>query len=65
MGHSGDMRFEKRNLALHDHLLNGEDVHLFEEVPVKSGYLRYRYATKRICLTRKDLALKIRGFGVN
>jgi hypothetical protein len=46
MGHSGDMRFEKRNLALHDHLLNGEDVHLFEEVPVKSGYLRYRYATK-------------------
>jgi 5-methylcytosine-specific restriction protein A len=36
------MRFIKANLALRDHAKNGEDVHLFEEVPSKSGYLRYR-----------------------
>src|ERR1035438_7938760 len=41
-GQLGDMRFIKANLALRDHAKNGEDVHLFEEVPNKSGYLRYR-----------------------
>jgi 5-methylcytosine-specific restriction enzyme A len=41
-GQLGDMRFIKANLALRDHSTNGEDVHLFEEVPSKSGYLRYR-----------------------
>ena len=41
-GQIGDMRFIKANLALRDHSANGEDVHLFEEVRSKSGYLRYR-----------------------
>lgn len=41
-GQTGDMRFTKGNLALRDHVTNGEDVHLFEEVPAKPGYLRYR-----------------------
>ena len=41
-GQVGDMRFIKANLALRDHSTNGEDVHLFEEVPGKSGYLRYK-----------------------
>ena len=41
-GQSGDMKFTKGNLALRDHTLRGEDVHLFEEVPEKSGYLRYK-----------------------
>jgi len=41
-GQLGDMRFIKANAALRDHSLNGEDVHLFEEVPSKSGYLRYK-----------------------
>jgi len=38
-GQVGDMRSIKANLALRDHSTNGEDVHLFEEVPSKSGYL--------------------------
>jgi 5-methylcytosine-specific restriction protein A len=41
-GQLGDMRFIKANLALRDHSINGEDVHLFEEVPTQRGYLRYR-----------------------
>lgn len=41
-GQEGDMKFTKGNLALRDHVSNGEDVHVFEEVPSKSGYLRYR-----------------------
>lgn len=41
-GQVGDMQFIKANLALRDHAVNGEDVHLFEEVTEKSGYLRYR-----------------------
>lgn len=41
-GQHGDMKFTKANLALRDHAANGEDIHLFEEVPTKSGYLRYR-----------------------
>ena len=41
-GQIGDMQFIKANLALRDHSTNGEDVHLFEEVPEKSGFLRYR-----------------------
>lgn len=41
-GQAGDMKFAKGNLALRDHASNGEDVHLFEEVPSKMGYLRYR-----------------------
>src|SRR5271166_5468335 len=41
-GQTGDMRFIKANRALRDHSINGEDVHLFEEVPSKSGYLRYK-----------------------
>ena len=41
-GQLGDMRFTKANLALRDHAKNGEDVHLFEDVPEKRGYLRYR-----------------------
>jgi len=36
-GQIGDMRFIKANLALHDHAMNGEDVHLFEDIPEKSG----------------------------
>ena len=36
------MRFIKANAALRNHSMNGEDVHLFEEVPTKSGYLRYK-----------------------
>jgi 5-methylcytosine-specific restriction protein A len=36
------MQFIKGNLALRDHAGNGEDVYLFEEVPEKSGYLRYK-----------------------
>jgi 5-methylcytosine-specific restriction protein A len=41
-GQTGDMKFTKGNLALRDHVANAEDVHLFEEVPSKRGYLRYR-----------------------
>jgi 5-methylcytosine-specific restriction protein A len=41
-GQAGDMKFTKGNLALRDHVSHGEDVHLFEEVPTKKGYLRYR-----------------------
>ncbi len=41
-GQLGDMKFIKANLALRDHSANGEDVHLFEEISEKSGYLRYR-----------------------
>ncbi len=41
-GQSGDMKFTKGNLALREHVSRGEDVHLFEEVPAKSGYLRYK-----------------------
>jgi 5-methylcytosine-specific restriction protein A len=41
-GQVGDMKFTKGNLALRDHVSRGEDVHLFEEAPEKSGYLRYR-----------------------
>jgi len=41
-GQTGDMKFTKGNLALRDHVLHGEGVHLFEEVPTKRGYLRYR-----------------------
>lgn len=41
-GRVGNMQFIKANLALRDHSTNGENVHLFEEVPQKSGYLRYR-----------------------
>ena len=41
-GQTGDMKFTKGNLALRDHVLHGEDVHLFEEVSTKRGYLRYR-----------------------
>ena len=41
-GQAGDMRFTRANVALRDHSTNGEDVHLFEEVPSKSGYLRYK-----------------------
>jgi 5-methylcytosine-specific restriction protein A len=41
-GQTGDMKFTKGNLALRDHILHGEDVHLLEEVPAKSGYLRYK-----------------------
>jgi 5-methylcytosine-specific restriction protein A len=41
-GQLGDMKFTKGNLALRDHVANGEDVYLFEEVPSQSGYLRYR-----------------------
>src|SRR5438552_6147003 len=36
------MRFIKANADLRDHALTGEDVHLFEEVPSKRGYLRYK-----------------------
>jgi len=41
-GQLGDMKFTKGNLALRDHVSSGEDVHLFEEVPKRSGYLRYK-----------------------
>jgi 5-methylcytosine-specific restriction protein A len=41
-GQTGDMKFTKGNLALRDHVMNGEDVHLFEEVPANPGYLQYR-----------------------
>jgi 5-methylcytosine-specific restriction enzyme A len=41
-GQIGDMRFIKANLALRDHSMNGEDVHLFEEVPKRSGYIQYK-----------------------
>jgi 5-methylcytosine-specific restriction enzyme A len=41
-GQTGEMKFTKGNLALRDHVLQGKDVHLFEEVPRKRGYLRYR-----------------------
>ncbi len=41
-GQVGDMQFIKANMALRDHSTQGEDVHLFEEVVGKSGYLRYR-----------------------
>jgi 5-methylcytosine-specific restriction protein A len=37
-GQVGDMVFQRGNLALRDHALNGEDLHLFEQEP--SG-LRY------------------------
>ena len=42
MGQSGDMKFEKGNLALRDHVVQGEDVHLFEDAPAKGGYVRYK-----------------------
>jgi 5-methylcytosine-specific restriction protein A len=41
-GQVGDMKFTKANLALRDHSTNGEDVYLFEEVPNRRGYLRYK-----------------------
>lgn len=41
-GQLGDMKFTKGNLALRDHVASGEDVHVFEEVPSQSGFLRYR-----------------------
>jgi 5-methylcytosine-specific restriction protein A len=41
-GQAGDMRFIKANAALRDHSAKGEDVHLFEEVSSKDGYLRYK-----------------------
>jgi 5-methylcytosine-specific restriction protein A len=41
-GQLGGMTFTKGNLALRDHVANGEDVHVFEEVSMRSGYLRYR-----------------------
>lgn len=41
-GQTGDMKFTKANRALRDHVSGGEDVHLFEEIPRKSGYLRYK-----------------------
>ena len=41
-GQVGDMKFIKANAALRDHSTNGEDVHIFEEVPAKGGYLRYK-----------------------
>ena len=37
-GQVGPMSFVRGNLALRDHSMNGEDVHLFEQVP---GGLRY------------------------
>jgi 5-methylcytosine-specific restriction enzyme A len=40
-GQVGDMRFKGGNLALRDHVVNGEDIHLFQEVPRRDGYLRY------------------------
>jgi 5-methylcytosine-specific restriction protein A len=41
-GQLEDMKFNKANLALRDHVANGEDVHLFEDVPDRRGYLRYK-----------------------
>jgi 5-methylcytosine-specific restriction enzyme A len=41
-GQRGDMKFIKGNLALRDHVSNGEDVFLFQDVPNKKGYLRYQ-----------------------
>jgi 5-methylcytosine-specific restriction protein A len=41
-GQSGEMKFTKGNLALRDHVSQGEDVHLFEDVSAKRGYLRYK-----------------------
>lgn len=38
-GQKGDMSFRAGNLAIRDHLSNGEDLHLFEYV--KTGYVRY------------------------
>jgi 5-methylcytosine-specific restriction protein A len=40
-GQIGDMRFIKANLALRDHVSAGKDVHLFETVRGKKGWLRY------------------------
>jgi hypothetical protein len=40
-GQTGDMQFIKGNKALRDHEDNHKDVHLFEEVPKKKGWLRY------------------------
>jgi 5-methylcytosine-specific restriction protein A len=41
-GQNGDMKFTKANLALRDHSMRGEDVHLFGDTPKKRGYLRYQ-----------------------
>jgi 5-methylcytosine-specific restriction protein A len=53
-GQLGDMKFTKGNLALRDHVSNGEDVHLFEEVPKKSGHLRYKGQMVCIGFNRVD-----------
>jgi 5-methylcytosine-specific restriction protein A len=41
-GQRGDMQFTKGNRAVRDHVANGEDVYLFEEVPKRSGFIRCR-----------------------
>jgi 5-methylcytosine-specific restriction enzyme A len=41
-GQRGDMSFIKANRALRDHAETGKDVHLFEEVREKRGFVRYR-----------------------
>jgi 5-methylcytosine-specific restriction protein A len=41
-GQRGDMHFTKGNRALRDHTQDGKDIHLFEEVPKRDGFLQYR-----------------------
>jgi 5-methylcytosine-specific restriction protein A len=39
-GQIGDMSFTRGNLAIRDHAMNGEELHLFRKV--REGYVRYR-----------------------
>lgn len=40
-GQVGDMQFTKGNRALRDHEDNRKEIHLFEELPRKKGWLKY------------------------
>lgn len=44
-GQTGDMAFKGRNLAVLDHAVNGEDLHLFENV----GKQMFRYEGQMVC----------------
>jgi 5-methylcytosine-specific restriction protein A len=40
-GQKGDMEFTRGNLAIRDHIVNGKDLHLFEYIGKKRGYVQY------------------------
>lgn len=67
-GQDGDMEFVRGNLALRDHVENGEDVHLFEQEPsglryfgqvVQVGYDEEEDAPDRTGELRKAIVFKL------